>query len=119
MDKFDRIYALHNLFAARRTPLKVQDIQQRLECSRPTAYRLIELLRDQLNAPVVSDKDGGGFLYGRNTSADPYDALAERLNERKLATLDQRHFRTVRPAHTDALRLWPAEFQAQPHAPPG
>ena len=34
-------------------------------------------------------------------------ALAERLSESKVATLDQRHFRTVRPAHVGSLELWP------------
>lgn len=34
-------------------------------------------------------------------------ALAERMNERKVATLDQRHFRTVRAAHVDTLELRP------------
>lgn len=36
-------------------------------------------------------------------------ALAERLRERKLATLDHRHFRMLRPAHVDALRLLPGD----------
>ena len=34
-------------------------------------------------------------------------ALAERLGEPKVATLDQRHFRAVRPAHVEALDLRP------------
>ena len=34
-------------------------------------------------------------------------ALCERLAERKLATLDHRHFAAVRPAHVDALDLLP------------
>ena len=34
-------------------------------------------------------------------------ALAERLSEPKVATLDQRHFRAVRPAHVDTLDLRP------------
>lgn len=34
-------------------------------------------------------------------------ALAERLGEPKVATLDQRHFRAVRPAHVAAFRLVP------------
>lgn len=34
-------------------------------------------------------------------------ALAERLNEPKLATLDHRHFPTVRPRHVEALELLP------------
>lgn len=34
-------------------------------------------------------------------------ALAERLAESKVATLDQRHFRAVRPTHVEALDLQP------------
>ncbi len=34
-------------------------------------------------------------------------ALAERLEEPKVASLDQRHFRAVRPAHVAALELLP------------
>lgn len=34
-------------------------------------------------------------------------AVVERLNEPKLATLDHRHFRMIRPRHVDALILLP------------
>lgn len=34
-------------------------------------------------------------------------ALAERIGEPKVATLDQRHFRTVRPQHVTAFELIP------------
>jgi hypothetical protein len=34
-------------------------------------------------------------------------ALCERLGEPKVATLDRRHFSTVRPRHVEALRLLP------------
>ena len=34
-------------------------------------------------------------------------AVVERLNEPKLATLDHRHFSTMRPRHVEALRLLP------------
>jgi hypothetical protein len=34
-------------------------------------------------------------------------AIVERLRERKLATLDHRHFATVRPSHTEVLELLP------------
>ncbi|MBA2336281.1 MAG: PIN domain-containing protein [Acidimicrobiia bacterium] len=34
-------------------------------------------------------------------------AITERLDEPKLATLDRRHFGTLRPRHVDALRLLP------------
>jgi hypothetical protein len=35
-------------------------------------------------------------------------AVVERLAERKLATLDHRHFRSLRPRHVDALELLPS-----------
>jgi predicted nucleic acid-binding protein len=34
-------------------------------------------------------------------------AIAERLGEPKLATLDRRHFGIIRPRHVDAFRLLP------------
>lgn len=34
-------------------------------------------------------------------------AIVERLGETKLATLDHRHFATMRPGHVDALELLP------------
>jgi uncharacterized protein len=34
-------------------------------------------------------------------------ALVERLGEPKVATLDHRHFATMRPSHVDALQLLP------------
>jgi uncharacterized protein len=37
-------------------------------------------------------------------------AIVERLGERKLATLDYRHFRTIRPRHVDVLELLPASL---------
>ena len=35
-------------------------------------------------------------------------ATCERLRETKVATLDQRHFRVVRPRHCDHLTLLPS-----------
>ena len=34
-------------------------------------------------------------------------SVVERLGERKLATLDHRHFRLLRPRHVEALELLP------------
>ena len=38
-------------------------------------------------------------------------AIVERLNEPKLATLDQRHFRMLRPRHVPALTLLPEDLE--------
>ena len=36
-------------------------------------------------------------------------SVVERLAEPKLATLDMKHFRALRPRHVDALRLLPGD----------
>jgi proteasome accessory factor C len=73
MDKFDRIFQLHVILSARRTPVPLEDLMARLECSRATLYRVVAALKDQLNAPVVYDTEAGGFLYQRNAQADTYE----------------------------------------------
>ena len=69
MDKFDRIYELHRLFSGRRVPISMEEIMQRMECSRATAKRGIETLRDQLNAPLVYDAERNGYLYAAGQDA--------------------------------------------------
>jgi proteasome accessory factor C len=65
MDKFDRIFHLHAILSARRTPIPLEDLMARLECSKSTLHRTINALKDYLNAPVVFDANGGGYLYAR------------------------------------------------------
>lgn len=36
-------------------------------------------------------------------------AVVERLDEHKVATLDERHFRAVRPRHVESLKLLPVD----------
>jgi predicted DNA-binding transcriptional regulator YafY len=63
MDKFDRIFHLHAILAARRTPIPLEDLTAKLECSKATLYRAINVLKDTLHAPVVFDAEVGGFRY--------------------------------------------------------
>jgi proteasome accessory factor C len=71
MDKFDRIFQLHAILAARRTPIPLEDLTARLGCSKATLYRAIAVLKDTLHAPVEFDTEVGGFRYGavKGTSA--------------------------------------------------
>jgi proteasome accessory factor C len=64
MDKFDRIFQLHAILAARKTPISLEDLMARLECSKSTLYRAIAVLKDTLHAPVDFDTELGGFWYG-------------------------------------------------------
>jgi len=65
MDKFDRIYCLHQILESHQYPVSLDIVCERLECSVPTAKRLIREMRNYLNAPIVN-KRGEGYFYDRN-----------------------------------------------------
>ena len=64
MDKFDRIYQLHQIFSSHRHPVPVRELCARLECSPPTVKRLVREMRLYLDAPIIS-KRGCGYFYDR------------------------------------------------------
>jgi predicted DNA-binding transcriptional regulator YafY len=63
VDKFDRIFQLHAILASRRTGISLEELMARLECSKATLHRAINTLKNQLNAPVVFDRETGGYKY--------------------------------------------------------
>jgi predicted DNA-binding transcriptional regulator YafY len=73
MDKFDRIYELHRILSGRRTAVSLEDLQDRLACSRSTAMRLIALMRDYLSAPIVHDPEQGGYRYQPTPDGRAYE----------------------------------------------
>jgi predicted DNA-binding transcriptional regulator YafY len=52
MDKFDRVYQLHSILAGRKTPISLNDLMDRLECSKATVFRLIATMKDYFGAPI-------------------------------------------------------------------
>lgn len=87
MDKFDRIYQLHNILRDRRTPISRDELTRRLECSEPTVYRLIRILREYLGAPLEYDEERGGYYYERNTAGGSYELPGLWFNARELQAL--------------------------------
>jgi predicted DNA-binding transcriptional regulator YafY len=73
MDKFDRIYQLHHIFAGRRTPIALDDLKARLDCSKATVHRLLDVLRDNLGAPVLYDREVGGYRYEHDSTGAKYE----------------------------------------------
>lgn len=73
MDKFDRIYRLHTLLRARRTPLAGDELMRELECSEPTFYRLVAVMKDCLNAPIERHAELGGYYYHRDADSEVYE----------------------------------------------
>ena len=73
MDKFDRICQLHAILAARRTPVDLNTLMARLECSRSTLFRIARLMKDYLGAPIEFDRERGGLFYRRGSDVETYD----------------------------------------------
>lgn len=63
MERFDRIFRLHQVLESRRYPVARRVLEEELECSRATVKRIIEDMRDNLNAPIVYDRAAGGYRY--------------------------------------------------------
>jgi proteasome accessory factor C len=73
MDKFDRIFQLHAILTSRKTPIALEDLTARLECSKSTLYRAIAALKDRLHAPVEFDADVGGFRYALDHGVNAFE----------------------------------------------
>jgi proteasome accessory factor C len=99
MDKFDRIYKLHQVLRDRRTPISRADLMARMECSEPTIYRLINTLRDTLHAPLHYDDQRGGYYYERTADGGTYELPGLWFNARELQALllFERLFESLEP----------------------
>jgi hypothetical protein len=69
MDKFDRIFQLHAILSARRTPIPLEDLLARLECSKPTLHRVIATMRSVLNAPIKATSLGYQYVETQGGSS--------------------------------------------------
>lgn len=63
MDKLTRLYKLHQVLQSHHLPVPMRVIQERLECSRATANRVIQELRDYFNAPLEYSREANGYHY--------------------------------------------------------
>ena len=69
------------------------------------AYRLEHLTADDLTR--VAELETAYSDLDLGTVDASVITVCENLGEKKVATLDQRHFRAVRPRHCDYLQLLP------------
>jgi len=99
VDKFDRIYKLHDILRDRRTPISREDLMRRLECAEPTVYRLIRLLKDHLNAPIEWHEELGGYYYRREAGGGAYELPGLWFNVEELQALIvfERLFESLEP----------------------
>jgi len=90
LDKFDRIYQLHRIFSARRTPISREDLARSLELKGDTyssLYRLIRGMKDYLNAPIEWSEEQRGYYYRRDPNEGPYELPGLWFNARELQAL--------------------------------
>ena len=99
MDKFDRIYKLHDVLRDRRTPISRADLISKVGCSEPTIYRLINTLRDTLHAPLQYDDERGGYYYQRDANGGTYELPGLWFNASELQALlvFERLFESLEP----------------------
>lgn len=64
MDRSERFYRIDQMLT-RETVVSLESFLDELEISRATFKRDLEYLRDRLNAPVIWDRDAGGYRYDK------------------------------------------------------
>ena len=75
MSKLDELYRLHRLLDGRRTGISRADLIGSHGFARATLARLIADLRDKLNAPLIHDKERGGYRYDTADGRHPLPGL--------------------------------------------
>jgi predicted DNA-binding transcriptional regulator YafY len=64
MNSTERFYRIHQLITDRGV-VGVQDLQRELEVSLATLKRDLSFMRERLNAPIVFDRDAGGYRFDK------------------------------------------------------
>jgi uncharacterized protein len=114
----------------------IESADELLVMPAPTLPELDYLVRDRIGpggmVALLRDVEAGAYVV-EDLTAEDYErtievmdryeqvgfvdasilAMCERFNEKKLATLDRRHFGILRPRHVDALELLPEASRAR------
>jgi predicted DNA-binding transcriptional regulator YafY len=64
MDRTERFYKIHQLLETRRL-VSFEEMQRACEVSRATLQRDLEYMRTRLNAPILWDRELGGYRFAR------------------------------------------------------
>lgn len=70
MNATERLYKIDNLLRARRV-VPLEAFLRELGVSRATFKRDLELMRDRMNAPIVWDRDQGGYRFAEEATVGP------------------------------------------------
>ena len=67
MARYERVSEIYELLSASQEPVSLNHLCGSLNASTATVKRLVRFLRDELHAPVVFDRDGGGYRLEHDT----------------------------------------------------
>lgn len=70
MNRTERFYKIDQMLHERQV-VPIEEFLEELDVSRATFKRDIEYLRDRLHAPIVWDRDAGGYLFENVETAGP------------------------------------------------
>ena len=87
MDRFDRIYSLHKILAARRTPISRNALEEKLESNRSTVKRTIGEMRLYLGAPICYDRKRNGYYYDTQADGHAFEIPGLWFNSNELFAL--------------------------------
>ncbi len=90
MNKFDRIYDLYRILHDRQTPISLQALTERLECSEPTVKRILHKLREEFGAPIQTIR-GRGYLLEKDGKAGLFELPGLWFNASELYALLSAH----------------------------
>ncbi len=68
MDKFHRYNDLLRILKNRRLPVKLADLAEKMECDKATVKRIVSEMRDFLDAPILSNRNGYQLDTSRSDS---------------------------------------------------
>lgn len=72
MDRTERLYKIDRMLNDRKV-VPITEFLEELEVSLATFKRDLEYLRDRFNAPVVWDRDAGGYRFDKQGVGDAYE----------------------------------------------
>jgi predicted DNA-binding transcriptional regulator YafY len=74
MSMNERIYIIDQMLSERRA-VTVDQLLEKLDVSKATLKRDLALMRDRMNAPILFDKELGGYRYEKanGTASVPYE----------------------------------------------